>query len=394
MKLAFLHLYLATASGDPRMILSIAKEFKSQGHEVKVYCSEFNPLFLTDLHRDLNIKVVPPRASLRLALGASSFFGKIAERIRRTKLYTDAAYRIADKLDKDFDFIFCENDYTYKAGARYKKFNSRAKVVWIMNNPPFYHSPKNNFLVNIISQCAAVYEAVVAKKFVKLIDWVVVYDKKNKADAEILGFKTKLIGNPLDFDYFYAPVKKLTPGQPIKILAVGALSPLRRFEDVVAAIAILRKKDFNVRAIIVCKDYWSDKKYRESFTSFIENSGVREYIDVRFDGVEEEEIMQMLQESQVSVVTNIAKVWIATACEAMAAGLPLILTKTTSLADVLSDGENALFVDPQHPEQIAEKMEMLIRDPGLYTNIALAGQRYVKENLSFSKFTQEIIKYP
>jgi glycosyltransferase involved in cell wall biosynthesis len=392
MKLAFLHLYLATASGDPRMVLSLAKESKAQGHEVKVYCSEFDPAFLKELHMGLDIRVVPPRAPLKSVLGASGFLGKIAERIRRSKLYTDSAYRILGAMDNDFDFVFCENDYTYKTGALYKKANRQAKAVWIMNNPPFYHSRKSNFFVDIVSRCAARLEAATAKKFAKWIDWVIVYDKKNKADAEALGFKTKLIGNPLDYDYFYSPVKTIAPKQPTQILAVGALSPLRRFEDVVVATAMLRKDGYDVRSLIICKDYWSDKKYRGKFEEFIKKSGVENYIDARFAGVEEGEMMQALRESHVSVVPQAAKVWIATACEAMAAGMPLVLAKTTSLADVLKDGGNVLLFSPECPDEIAGKIKLLLDDPKFYAQVASAGQRYVKENLSFGEFVKEIVK--
>lgn len=392
MKVAFLHLYLATASGDPRMILSIAKEFKSQGHEVSVYCSEFNPSFLPNLHEGLSVKIVPPKKPLNSVLGATTLFGKIIERVLRNQLYTDSAYRIEKELDQDFDFIFCENDYTYKAGAFYKKKHPNAKVVWIMNNPPFYHSKKQMFFLEIASRISSFFEAMVAKKFAPWIDWIIVYDKENKKEAENLGFKAKLIGNPLDYNYFYAPVKKIIPNQPIKILSVGALSPFRRFEDVIAATAILREAGFDVSTIIICKDYWVNQKYREEFSSFVDRSGVAQYIDVRLNGVEEEEMIQLLRETHISVVPNIARVWVATACEAMSSGLPLLITRTTSLADVLIDGENALFFSPQNPQEIADKISLLIKDPEFYTKIASAGQQYVKENLNFSEFVKEIIK--
>ena len=376
------------------MILSIGKELRAQGHEVKIYCSEFNPKHLKDLHNGLDIEVVPPPAPLKSVLGASGLTSKIFERVRRARLYTEAARRITARLPEGFDFVLCENDYTYKAGAFYKKSNPRAKIIWIMNNPPFYHSRKNNFLVNTASLATAFWEARTAKKYAPLIDWAIVYDKKNKADAEALGYTVKLIGNPLDFDYFYAPVKTIRTGEPIRLFAVGALSPQRRFEDVITATAILRNDGIDARALIICNDYWADKKYREDFLAHIKNSGAEKYIDVRLGGVKEEVMLHALRESHVSVVPNSAKVWIATACEAMAAGLPLVLTRTTSLADVLIDGENALFFDPKRPEQIAEKIKLLVWHPETYARIAAAGQRYVKENLNFSEFVREILNPP
>ncbi len=391
MKLAFLHLYLATASGDPRMVLSLAKECKAQGHKVKVYCSEFDSAFLPDLHRGLEIIVVPPPRPLGTVRGASGIFGKILERVRRNRLYADAARRIGEKLDPDFDFVFAENDPTYIAAAEYKRTHPMARAVWIMNNPPFYHSHKNNFFVNLASKAHTWREGARMRRFAKWIDWAVVFAKKYKKEAEALGYKVKLIGNPLDFDYFYAPVKRLVPGKPMQILAVGVLSPYRRFEDLVAATALLRKDGYDVRTVIVCKDYYGDKSYRKSFEECIKASGASGYIDARFEGVEEAEMMRLLRESHVSVAPQSAYVWMATSCEAMAAGMPAIISRATVMPDVLTDGLNALFVDPKRPGEIADKVKKLLDSPELYEKIATAGQRYVKENLNFGEFVKEIM---
>ncbi len=394
MKIAFLHLYLATASGDPRMVLSVAKECKAEGHSVKIYCSEFNPAFLPDLHRGMEVVVVPPPRPLASVRGASGLWGKISERIRRNRLYVAAAYRIGEKLDQDFDFVFAENDPTYVAAARYKQAHPKAKAVWIMNNPPFYHSHKNNFLTNLASKAIAFYEGLRMKRFSRWIDWVVVYDKKYKEGAESLGYKAKLIGNPVDFNYFYSPVKTVDRKGIVQLLAVGALSPQRRFEDVVAATALLRKDGYNVRSVVVCKDYYGDKTYRKSFEDCIKASGVAEYIDARFEGVEEHEMMRLLRESHISLAPNSAHVWIATSCEAMAAGMPALISRATSMPDVLADGKEALFFDALHPERVASQVKRLIDDPKFFADIATAGQRYVKEHLNFSEFVKEIMRSP
>lgn len=392
MKLAFLHLYLATASGDPRMVLSLAKECKKQGHAVKVYCSEFDPAFLPDLHRGLEIIVVPPPRPLGTVRGASGFFGKVMERIRRNRLYFEAARRIGEKLDPDFDFVFAENDPTYIAAVEYKQAHPKARAVWLMNNPPFYHSHKNNFFVNLASKVQTWRESIEMRRFAKWIDWAVVFAKKYKEQAERLGYKVKLIGNPLDFDYFYAPVKRVVKGEPVKILAVGVLSPYRRFEDLVAAMVTLRKDGYDVRSVIVCKDYYADKSYRKSFEECIRVSGISQYIDARFEGVDEAEMMRLLRESHVSVAPQSAYVWIATSCEAMAAGMPALISRSTVMSDVLKDHENVLFFRPERPSEIADGVRELLDKPELYQKIAVAGQRYVKANLNFGEFVKEIMR--
>lgn len=394
MKIALIHFYLATASGDPRMVLSIAQTLRKQGHRVKVYCAESDSRFLPKLREGLDIGVVPPRAPLRSVLGASGIAARIIERFRRNRLYTDTAKRIEQALDQDFDFVLCENDYSYQIGVLYKKRNPKARVVWIMNNPPFYHSRKNNIIVDVLSRAVAWWEARTAQCFASGIDWAVVFDKANQEASRAVGISTKLIGNPLDFDYFYSPIKSWPPKGPVKILAVGVLSPLRRFEDVVSAVKILRSMRYDVCTLIICKDYWADRSYRSKFEVFIKDSGVQEFIDVRFEGVSEEFMKLALRESHISLVPNNAKVWIATACEAMAAGMPLVISRATSMTGVLREDKDALFFDPLHPEQIAEKIRLLIESPDLYARIARSGQTFVKDNLNLESFTKNILQSP
>ena len=76
----------------------------------------------------------------------------------------------------------------------------------------------------------------------------------------------------------------------------------------------------------------------------------------------------------------------------MAAGLPVILCHTTTSTEVLEDGKTALFVDPISPEQIAEKVKHLIDNPADYFRIASAGQKFVKENMSWEKFAEETLR--
>lgn len=394
MKIACLHLYLATQAGDPRMILSVAQALRKEGHAITVYCSEYKEVFSEALREGLDIKVIPPKAPLQSVLGSSGVFGKIKERFKRMGIYTDAALRIEKEMEGDFDVVLCENDYSYKAGSLYKKRNPRAKVIWIMNNPPFYHSKKKNVFENIFSQCVAWWEAIVAFYYSNGIDWAVVYDKENKRGSERSNIRAKIIGNPLDYKYFYAPVKKLDKNSPVTLLSVGALSPFRRFEETVSAVALLRKEGYNVRARIICKDYWSDASYRKAFEQHIKDSGVSEFIDAHFEGVSEAEMLKYIHESHISVVPQVAKVWVATACEAMTAGLPLIITNETSMFDVLEDNNNVLFVPPFSPEKIAQKVKLLIDEPHIYQKIASSGQKFVEDNLSFESFVHHMLLPP
>ena len=396
MKIALTHFNLTTESGDPKMMLSIAQGLKKLGHAVTIYCAEFDSgACFPRLNQGLDVRVVPPKQPLSSVRGATGIMGKILERIRQTKLYDDSAKRIESKLDSDLDFVLCENDYTYKAGAVYKKRNQWAKVIWIMNNPPFFHSKKRNFILDILSRVANLFEKWSAKKYAKYIDWIVVYDENFRRLAGSLGRPVKVLRNPVDVDYFFAPPKGgIRAGEKIQLLSLGALSPNRRFEDTISAVKILRDKGYNAGTVILCKDYWGNKQYRESFENFIKNSGVAGYIDARFQGASEEEYLEAIRTSDVFILPNNVKNWAVGAFEAMAAGLPLVVSRATAVSEILHDGKDALFVNILRPDEIAEKVELLAKDAGLYVRIASAGQELAIKEMSSNSFAKKILEPP
>jgi glycosyltransferase involved in cell wall biosynthesis len=393
MNIAITHLDLTTESGDPKHLLSIAQGLKKLGHSVVIYCAEFKPeSCFPRLNKGLDVRVVAPRTPLSSLRGAKGVMGKILERMRRFGFSGNFARRMSAAMEQDFDVVIFENDPTYKVGRLYKKVNSRAKMIWIMHNPPFFHSPKKNPIVDTLSKIAAWFEKKSAQRNGRVMDSISVFDEKAKRLADEVGSPVKLVHLPADVDYFYAPVKvRVADNKSVKLISLGALSPTRRFEDTIAAAAILREKGYDARVTLICKDYWADEGYRKEFESFISSSGIAQYVDARFAGSTEEELLAAVRVSDIFVLPNNVQVWAIGACEAMAAGLPLIISRATATAEVLHDAVDALFVDALHPEEIAEKIEMLMRDPKMYAHIAAAGQKLVKETLSVEGYVREML---
>ena len=65
--------------------------------------------------------------------------------------------------------------------------------------------------------------------------------------------------------------------------------------------------------------------------------------------------------------------------EAMAAGLPIVTTRTRGIADHLQEGVNALFVPPRAPALLADTLERLLGDVELRERMSLANREKVKE---------------
>ncbi len=394
MKIAIIHFNLAAESGDPRVVFSLAQALKKLGHIVVIYTAQFDAKYFPNLHKGLDIREIPPPARLAVSSTSKRTIDIIKERLSQKRVQAEAARRIAAALDSDFDIIDCHNDYSYQVSRPYRKRNPKAKIVYTMHNPPYYHAPKSNPVVNFLSIVNAKIELIKLRNFLPSIDMIITLDEERKKMAEPLGLPVHILRIPVDFESFKAPVKTFKKGKrDIILLSVGALSPVRKFEDTILAASILRRSEYDARVILICRDFWNEKIYRDFLLRLTKELDMEKYVDFRFEGATEKELKAAQLESDFFIFPNHVNIWGMAAFEAMAAGLPLVVSRVTSVAEVLSDGKNALFSEPGNPENIASKVEKLIKNPKLYFSIAKAGQLFVKENLNWDVYAKKFLDF-
>ena len=63
--------------------------------------------------------------------------------------------------------------------------------------------------------------------------------------------------------------------------------------------------------------------------------------------------------------------------EAMACGTPVISSNTTSLPEVLGDA--AVYFDPKNPEEMAEKIRLVLTDEKLYNKLRKKGFQHLEK---------------
>jgi glycogen synthase len=79
--------------------------------------------------------------------------------------------------------------------------------------------------------------------------------------------------------------------------------------------------------------------------------------------------------SHVAVVPSLYEPFGLVALEAMAAGTPLVATRTGGLAELVRDGEDGLLVPPEEPDLLAGAIARVLDDPVLAGALRSAGRR-------------------
>ncbi len=396
MKIAIVCLNLSWQAGGVRLIYSLAHALEKPGVRVVIYAPEINESAYPDLRKGLDIRVIPSPMPIAWQYASEGLIGRTREKLARGRTLAAAGRKIAEAMDGDFDIVNL-HDFSYQIAPLYKQKNPRARIIWTMNDPPYMYLPKESFLYDIASRVFNWYEDIVERKFFRFIDAVVVLVRRNKAWAEERGMKGKVVWSGLDFDGFWAPPKRIEKKNEYVVLGVGALNKYRRFEDIVYAVKILRERSFNVRAIIVCKNIWKEDTYRDKLLAYARERGVGEYINFRLDGVSDDELKRLYASSDFFVLPihlpspRDGFGWQLVPFEAMASGVPVIISNKIDATEALRDGETACFVNPLSPGQIADKVEMLIGNPDLYMKIAKNGQEFVRKEMSWKKYAEEML---
>lgn len=396
MKIAIVCKNLSFITGGPHLLFHLARELKSLGQEVTIYAAEVPGDHFREISQGLEIIVVPPRF---LRKNPVNFFGWVWGKIREE--FDDIAWAktIAAKMDSDVDVVNV-HDLTYRVGYFYKKRNTSAKAVWQENIPLFLYVRRGKVLHDMAGSFYWFIKKLADDKYFKAIDTVSVLEKVTKTHREARGFRGRvvMIRAGVDFEKFYGPVKDFSQKaaqKKVRIFALGALNAARRFDNVVDAVRYLREWGYDARAQIVAKNIWGEDTCRDGLTALVKKNNLAPYVELNFEGLSQDELVKSLHQSDVFVQAVYApppthQGWGLVNFEAMAAGLALVVVRSSAATEVLKDGETALFFDPLQPEQIAERVKFLVDHPDAYRRIAEAGQVYVRDNQSWKKYAEEM----
>src|SRR5436190_530638 len=133
-------------------------------------------------------------------------------------------------------------------------------------------------------------------------------------------------------------------GGPLRVLFAGSMTQRKGLADLFAAIKLLGRTD--VELIVMGAAIAPIEFYRKQLPQF-------RYEAPRPHG----EVLQLMQSSDVFVLPSIVEGRALVQQEALACGLPLIVTKNAGGEDLIEEGRTGFLVPIRSPEKLAEKIE-------------------------------------
>ncbi len=144
-----------------------------------------------------------------------------------------------------------------------------------------------------------------------------------------------------------------TPGQ-YDLVCVGRAVPVKRYDRVLRIAAALRRRRPATRIAIL-----GDGPLLEALRRSADAQGVADVVE--FLG-RRDDIVPTLRASRAFLITSANEGLSIAMMEAMATGLPVIAPNVGDLAEVLLDGRTGVFIDPDHAEETAERIDQMLSD--------------------------------
>jgi glycogen synthase len=191
--------------------------------------------------------------------------------------------------------------------------------------------------------------------------------------------KVTEIPNAVDPQKFEGPVDiqairakwRVMEGEKL-ITAVGRLTSQKGFDDLIRAYPMIMHAIPASRLLIVGDGYM-----RRELESLAERESVGDR--VTFAGfVSESDLVGALRASNMVAVPSRFEPFGIIALEAMAAGVPLVVSRVGGLAEIVEDRVDGLEVDPNSPSAIAEAAIRILSDRTLASRLAEKGREKAK----------------
>ena len=158
--------------------------------------------------------------------------------------------------------------------------------------------------------------------------------------------------------------------------------------DFLEVIPILVKKKLYFHAKIV----GAEGDFLESdLNKIIRKKSLKEYVEYVGPKYGEEKY-KIFENTDVLIFPTLDDILGIVNLEAMQFGIPIIATKEGAIPEVIDDGVTGFLVDKNSPDQIAKKVEILIKNPKLCESMGKAGRKKYEKKYTYDIFEKNMKK--
>ncbi len=398
MKIAMVHTSLWGRGGAERQILTLAVELQKLGNEVEIFTPQVNEkTCYPELLKQVTVNTLSRNRLVPFELKSHGYFdemaegGKVRNQIQRVmfhQFYTSglpAMLRLGRMIPKGFDVINNHNPPSEWAAFTAKN-RLKIPVVWMCNEPPTWFASKR---IGIRKKISWPLFEVWDKTSVEYIDKIVVLSHvAEEMVKNVYNKPSTVVRTGIDIEKLQnvsgdAVRKRYGLENDFILLHIANFAPNRQSNSI-KALYYLSKNHTNIKLVL------DGTGQQDELKKLSKNLNIEDkvlFIHSKCDS----DLAQVYAACNVFLFPQ-QITWGLAAVEAMAASKPVIVSKGCGVAEIIEDNVNGMLVENGKPEEIAKRVENLIRDPNLREKIGKNAAAYVRENLSWQKYAQQMEK--
>ncbi len=201
--------------------------------------------------------------------------------------------------------------------------------------------------------------------------------------------RTVLIYNSVDTRKFNGkgkPVPEINNYPGFKVVTVGRIVEVKNFMCLFKAIHLLRNQIPDIRLYHIGDSHPRGQKVGQELMRFVEENNLQEHIV--FMGLQND-IPSLLPNFDVFSLTSFSEGLSFSILEALASGLPAVVTAVGGNPEVVQDGVNGFLVPSDDEHAVAEAIYKLYKDPELRKTMGRQAREIVLKKFSVDVMVQK-----
>jgi len=315
-------------AGTELATYDIAKHLALRGHEVHVITSLDQGLCKESIEKGFNIHRI--RFNKIRLIGTILFWLAIISKIRKVNPDIVHAQGIGISIPAFMVKLFLNKPYS----------------IWCQGSDIYL--PWN-------------FKRPISKIVFHFADAVIAYSENMKKEIQKISKRdVHIISNGIDLQLFSNLTREQARSdlQIIKdqqiITFVGTLRPVKGVKYLIRAMDIVVRRKADIRLILIGDG--PDRHELEGMTKDLILGN-----QITFIGkVPHEKVPEFMVASDIFILPSLSEGLPGVIIEAFAAAIPIVATSVGALPEIIREGENGFLVEPKNPEQLAEKILLLL----------------------------------
>ncbi len=352
-KIALYQPYPHTMGGLQAVVLQLGRGLRAQGWNPLIICPEEGAFAGVAREADLPVLVIDPGAAWHV-YGRGDRTASYLFSPRRAWQLVRYWIKLGRELRRRGVTLLHCNDYRAVMLAAPAARLAGIPVVWHM------HGFVPSRLVNFTAAMLVTRVAAVSRGMLGYFRVPAFFQRK-----------FCVIHNGLETLPELAPA---VDAQKLVVLAVGTLHPRKGYETLIRAFAKISVQ-FRAAECHLIGGEFGDGSYARILRWLAQSEGVADR--VHFRGYSANAAVEMMR-CAILVIPSKVEAFGMVAIEAMAAGKPVVATRTGGLQDIVEHGKTGFLVEEDDADDMGRRLAELLSDPARRESMGAAGRERVR----------------